>query len=198
VPGRIRPLEPDDLPGIVDLSLRAWAPVFGSLRTVLGDEVFLRLHPDWRASQERAVTATCTRPGMSVRVADEAGVALGFVAYATDDTTRMGVIEMLAVDPARQGGGIGTALTTSALDALRSAGMLVAMVETGGDPGHAPARRTYERAGCTLLPVARYVKALDPPQDDRVAATWSERARRAAASCARTAGLLTRRSSPTS
>jgi hypothetical protein len=34
------------------------------------------------------------------------------------------------------------------------------MVETGGDPGHAPARRTYEKAGYTLMPIARYFKAL--------------------------------------
>jgi hypothetical protein len=34
------------------------------------------------------------------------------------------------------------------------------MVETGGDPGHAPARHVYERANYTLFPVARYFKAL--------------------------------------
>lgn len=60
MPARLRPLEPADLPRVVDLSLRAWEPVFTSLRTVLGEEVFLRLYPDWRSDQERAVTATCT------------------------------------------------------------------------------------------------------------------------------------------
>jgi hypothetical protein len=34
------------------------------------------------------------------------------------------------------------------------------MVETGGDPGHAPARRTYEKAEFSLVPVARLFKAL--------------------------------------
>jgi hypothetical protein len=38
--------------------------------------------------------------------------------------------------------------------------MTVAMVETGGDPGHAAARRTYEKAGYILLPIARYFKSL--------------------------------------
>jgi hypothetical protein len=38
--------------------------------------------------------------------------------------------------------------------------MRVAMVETGGDPGHTAARRVYENADYTLLPVARYFKAL--------------------------------------
>jgi len=67
---------------------------------------------------------------------------------------------MLAVEPDHQAGGIGTALTGFALESLKDAGMTTAMVETGGDPGHAPARRTYERAGFTLLPIARYFKDL--------------------------------------
>ena len=36
----------------------------------------------------------------------------------------------------------------------------MALVETGGDPGHAAARRVYEKADYTILPVARYFKAL--------------------------------------
>jgi GNAT superfamily N-acetyltransferase len=72
----------------------------------------------------------------------------------------MGEISMLAVDPDHQGSGIGTALSKFALDRLRDAGMKVAMVEKGGEPGHAAARRTYERAGYVLLPIARYFKCL--------------------------------------
>jgi GNAT superfamily N-acetyltransferase len=61
---------------------------------------------------------------------------------------------MLAVDPDEQGRGVGTALTEFATGWLRDAGMAVAMVETGGDLGHAPARRVYEKANHTLLGVA--------------------------------------------
>ena len=39
--------------------------------------------------------------------------------------------------------------------------MDIAAVETGGDPGHAPARAAYEALGFTLLPSARYLKLLD-------------------------------------
>jgi hypothetical protein len=38
--------------------------------------------------------------------------------------------------------------------------MSVAMVETGGDPGHERARYTYEKVGFELFPVARYFKKL--------------------------------------
>ncbi len=109
MPARLRPLEPADLPRVVDLSLRAWEPVFTSLRTVLGDEVFQRLYPDWRSDQERAVTATCTSTLMNAtgrRTRRSRPVRLP---RQRDPATRLGVIEMLAVGPDRQGAGIGSA-----------------------------------------------------------------------------------------
>jgi hypothetical protein len=44
---------------------------------------------------------------------------------------------------------------------MRTSGMDIAVVETGGDSGHAPARAAYETAGFTLLPIARYFRLLD-------------------------------------
>lgn len=43
---------------------------------------------------------------------------------------------------------------------LRRAGMTTALVETGGDPGHAPARALYEHLGFTPLPAVPYFKDL--------------------------------------
>ncbi len=158
---RIRPFEHRDAEAVVDLSLRTWAPVFASLEQVLGSDIFGRLHPDWREDQRRAVQEVCAEKKGRVWVAEVDGVTVGFVATEVFDPGRsMGEISMLAVDPDYQGGGIGTALTEFALERLKDAGMRVAMVETGGDPGHAAARRTYEKAGYVLLPIARYFKNL--------------------------------------
>jgi ribosomal protein S18 acetylase RimI-like enzyme len=146
---------------VVDLSLRAWAPVFRSLERVLGSEIFRRQHPDWREDQRRAVEEVCAVGTDRVWVAELDARAVGFVAVELDHPERsMGEISMLAVDPDHQGGGLGTALTEFALDKLKDAGMKVAVAETGGDPGHAPARRTYEKAGYVQLPIARYFKNL--------------------------------------
>jgi ribosomal protein S18 acetylase RimI-like enzyme len=158
---RIRLFEDQDAEAVVDLSLRAWAPVFASLEQVLGSEIFRRLHPDWREDQRRTVENVCASKKAQVWVAAVNGSAVGFVAVEIFDPERsIGEISMLAVDPDHQGGGIGTALTEFALDKLKDAGMRVAIVETGGDPGHAAARRTYEKAGYVLLPIARYFKNL--------------------------------------
>jgi ribosomal protein S18 acetylase RimI-like enzyme len=158
---QIRPFDDRDAEAVVDLSLRAWAPVFASLERVLGSEIFGRLHPDWREDQRRAVEDICAAKEGRVWVAEVGASAVGFVAVELHHPEHsMGEISMLAVDPNHQGGGIGTALTEFALDRLKEAGMKVAMVETGGDRGHAAARRTYEKAGYVLLPIARYFKNL--------------------------------------
>jgi ribosomal protein S18 acetylase RimI-like enzyme len=158
---RIRPFEDRDTEPVVGLSLRAWAPAFASLEQTLGSEIFRRQHPDWREDQRRAVEEVCATKKGRVWVAEAGASAVGFVAVEYDHPEiGMGEISMLAVDPDHQGRGLGTALTGFALDRLKEAGMKVAVVETGGDPGHAPARHVYEKAGYTLLPIARYFKNL--------------------------------------
>jgi ribosomal protein S18 acetylase RimI-like enzyme len=71
-----------------------------------------------------------------------------------------GEVDLLAVHPDYQNRGIGTELNTFALDKMRESGVRLAVVATGGDPGHAPARRSYEKAGYTPLPLVRYYKDL--------------------------------------
>ncbi|HEX2288353.1 MAG TPA: hypothetical protein VHH31_06325 [Gaiellaceae bacterium] len=57
-------------------------PVFASVRAVLGDEIFLRLHPDWRTGQEEAVRSICTNDERDVYVAVAGARPVGFVAVA--------------------------------------------------------------------------------------------------------------------
>jgi ribosomal protein S18 acetylase RimI-like enzyme len=162
VPELIRPFRSDDLAAVVRLSLAAWAPIFRSFRDVLGEDLYARLYPDWTASQAADVERVCTAGTHTVGVADVSGAVAGFVAYTLDAATKVGEVYMLAVDPAHQRRGLGTRLNAYALDRLREAGMEVAQVGTGGDPGHAPARRTYEKAGYTALPSVWYFQLLHP------------------------------------
>jgi GNAT superfamily N-acetyltransferase len=158
----IREFREGDLETVVEFSLRAWAPVFASVRDVLGDDIFLRLHPDWKANQAEAVRSSCTNDERDVFVAVANGRPVGFVAVALNAFhERMGVIDVIGVDPDYQRRGISLRLTEFATKHMRSCGMDIAVVETGGDPGHTPARRAYETAGFTLLPIARYFRLLD-------------------------------------
>jgi GNAT superfamily N-acetyltransferase len=159
---RIEAYDASRLEEVVRLSLRAWEPVFESLRGALEPAVFEHFYPEgWDASQRKAVEGVCAAEDIRVWVAvRHEGAAVGFVAVKLHAEERMGEVYMVAVDPGAQRHGIGSALMAFALDWMRDAGMSVALVETGGDPGHAPARRTYERLGFGLLPIARYFKKL--------------------------------------
>lgn len=166
---RIEPYNAHDLDAIVRLSLQAWAPVFESIQNAMDADVYRAFYPeDWRANQQKAVEAVCTGEDTSVWVArifnepeiDDAGLTVGFVAVKLHSEESMGEVYMIAVDPDFQRQGIGTALMEFALEWMKKAGMSIAMVETGGDPGHERARHTYEKLGFGLFPVARYFKKL--------------------------------------
>jgi ribosomal protein S18 acetylase RimI-like enzyme len=161
MPATIRSSTPADIAAVVELSLRAWAPVFESFRTVLGERIFQALYPDWATSQARDVEAVCRDDTATVWVAEQQGRPVGFVALRFYADGQTGEIYMLAVDPLVQRQGIGTALTSFAVQQLRDAGMGLAVVGTGGDPGHAPARRVYEKAGFIGLPLVKYHARLD-------------------------------------
>lgn len=156
----VRELARSDVDAVVGLSLRAWEPVHASWRQAYGRGLDDALHPDWRMSQEQEVLDACASAGVRVWVGEVGGSVVGFVAVHIHDDRRIGQITLLAVDPDAQNCGVGTALTEFALQWIRDAGVPVAMVETGSDPGHAPARRTYEKAGFRLIPAARYFMRL--------------------------------------
>jgi len=156
---RIRSFAESDVAQIVELSLLAWEPVFESFEKVLGPRVFSILYPDWRKSQREGVEGACrATEKYHTLVAELDGRVVGFIAYELKGKT--GEVVLLAVHPEYQRRGIATRLNQAALDAMKAAGMKMAVVETGGEEGHAPARRVYEKAGYTGLPLVRHFKEL--------------------------------------
>lgn len=156
----IRSFRDDDLDTVVDLSLLAWEPVFESFQQVLGMDIYHLIWPDWRASQREVVEKACNDAEKITWVAEADDAVVGFVACEMDDEKEIGEIYLLAVHPDDQNHGIGAELNRVALEKMKERGMKMATVETGGDPGHAPARRAYEKVGFVGLPVVRYFKDL--------------------------------------
>jgi len=157
-PTSIRRYVAGDCSRVVELSLDAWAPVFDSFRAMLGDDLYRRVHPDWRTDQAASVREALERNDTWVSVADDR--VSGFVNVTFDTDNRSGEIYMIAVDPAHQRQGVASALTELALEEMRARGLDLAIVATGGDPGHAPARHTYEKAGFIGSPQVWYAKLL--------------------------------------
>lgn len=156
----IRPLDASDVDQLVDIAVRAWAPVHASMASVLGEDLNRRVYPDWAASQAENVRAACADPEVQVFVAANEQTLLGFVSVVIDDAARSGEIDMIAVDPPVQRQGLAGVLTEHPLNHMRLAGCTLAHVATGADAGHAPARALYEAAGFTPLPLVRYYRQL--------------------------------------
>ena len=157
----IRRAHDTDVDALVELTLLAFVPVFDSFRNVLGPAIYTRIWPDWRASQREAVEAFCRDPGnRAVLVAEVDGTVVGLIVYQPQAAGSTVEVVFLAVHPEYQNRGIGTRLNERALEEMRLAGAKLAVVETGGECSHVPARRTYEKAGYTALPLVRYFKEL--------------------------------------
>jgi ribosomal protein S18 acetylase RimI-like enzyme len=157
----IRPVCDNDVEALVELALLAWAPIFPSFEQLLGHNIYTLIWPDWRTSQRAGIETVCKdAEKTTVWVAEVDSRAVGFLAYQLNGQDKTGEVVLLAVHPQYQNRGIGTELNTFALQKMRESGMKMARVETGGDPSHAPARRSYEKAGYTALPLVRYFKDL--------------------------------------
>ena len=158
----LRPLTAADVDAVVAFSLDAWAPVFASFQQVMGPRAFGLVYPDWRTAQARAVAGVCRSGDVDAWVADVDGAPVGFVAvrWTEEDATPVGEVEMIAVAPGHQRAGIAGRLLDRAVAEIAGRGVPLAVVGTGGDPGHAPARALYERHGFTGLPLVRYYRPL--------------------------------------
>ena len=157
----IRLFASEDNEAVVQLSLLAWEPVFASFRQMFGPAVYALLYPDWRKQQREVVEKFCQGGEQtSAWVAEVEGTIAGFIVYTLNHAEKTGVVELLAVHPEHQQRGVATGLNTFALDQMRASGMTMASLQTGGDPGHAPARRAYEKAGYTAFPNVWYYQLL--------------------------------------
>lgn len=158
---RIAPFKPAHLDAIVELSVRAWAPVFPAMKAEVPGYVYDAFYPDgWEARQRADVAAVCEDDETDVRVALLDDTPVGYVGLRAHEEDSMGEIHIIAVDPGFQRKGIGRALLHFAFDWMREKGLSIAMVESGGDGGHSPSRATYEQAGFERMPVARYFRKL--------------------------------------
>lgn len=124
---------------VLDLSERAWQPVFAELRAAVPAYVYRAFYPaGWweRQRQDIAALLDTEHERVSIALVDDA--VAGWVGIRLHPEDSMGEVYILAVDPDHQRQGVARALMAAAHEQMRAAGMTIAMVETGGDPGHQP------------------------------------------------------------
>lgn len=157
---KIREYKESDWNTLVDITMRAWKPVFEGMSTAISNDIYEIFVPDWQAEQLRTLTAVCVSQDIDKIVAEEDGKLIGFAAASYHPEDFLGQVYIVGVDPDHGRKGVGTQLTEECLSMIKAKGFELAMVETGGDPGHAPARATYESMGFENFPVCRYLKRL--------------------------------------
>lgn len=146
---------------LLDLSIRAWEPVFPRTREDVPRFVYEAFYSrGWRERQYEDLAAVLDEEPCNVDVAVHDDRPAGWVCTRLYPEDRMGEIYVLAVDPQCQRQGVGSELMEHSFRRIRDAGMRMVMVETGDDRGHAPARAAYEAVGFERWPVARYFKDL--------------------------------------
>ncbi len=157
----IREFEDSDLDAVLSVNMKAFTGIHESFREILGDQIFARVYPDWRKSNEEYIRSLVeSEDAKNILVAEEKGEVVGFVHFSINTETKNGQIGLNAVSPSHQGKGFGKLLYHSAMERMKELGVTLVVVGTGGDESHIPARRAYESCGFVRLPLTRYYKLL--------------------------------------
>lgn len=157
-----RQAELADLAELEEIRRLAFAPIFASFRSILGEDLYVLAQEAEDRTQGNMLLAAL-KPGedWQMYVAEYEQKSVGFIQIKMERQTLMGEIELNAVHPDYTGRGIGTQMYDFANDLMKDSGMKVATVSTGGDPSHASARKAYEKAGFThQIPSVWFCKKL--------------------------------------
>lgn len=151
-----------DIEHCIKICLEAYTKIHEVYTELMTEELHGAFRGDWR---ERIRLAVTTQIGNGIKdnrafVAKDNGMVVGFISYTVDEKKNAQLCYN-AVDGRYRGKGIGGRLYERAFDSMRGEGIGYVMVITGGDEGHAPARRAYEKAGFRHnLPSVTYFKKL--------------------------------------
>lgn len=158
---RIVSYDPKYRTALLSLSVRAWEHVFPLLQRDVPAFVYNAFYPTgWRERHVNDLAEVLDNASECIDVALDGDRPTGWVCTRFHPEDNMSEIYIIAVDPDYQRSGVGAALMESSFARAREKGMGMAMVETGGDRGHAPARMAYESMGFVRWPIARYFKDL--------------------------------------
>lgn len=142
-PISIRPAREDDCSRVAEIGARAWKAIYDGYRAQLGPELFDTFYPE--AIRHKCCSLREEMQALPFFVAEVDGCVVAFAACRISGTE--GELMDNAVDQGYTGRGIRSSLHRYVLNYLRMHGCTCAVVRTGLDAAHAPARRAYEKNG---------------------------------------------------
>ncbi len=159
---RLRAFETTDIERVLEICRLAFDPIFDGFRQLAGAEFFDRFYSDSADRQIDHLRSVCETSGNeTVFVSTWDDDVVGFITVSMNPVESVGEIDLNAVHPDFGCRGIGRAMVEFALARMKERGIVAVKVVTGGDRSHAPARRTYEKAGfATAIPSLTMFKQL--------------------------------------
>jgi GNAT superfamily N-acetyltransferase len=145
----VRDARPEDAEAAGRIAVAAWKPIYAEYANLLGAELYAKLGDLEKSKYDTVVDFIRKTPGDAV-VAEVAGKVVGFstlVLHSSSYGPKIGELRANAVDAAFAGRGIGQKMAEASIAKLLARGAEALEVSTGMDPGHAPARRLYEKLG---------------------------------------------------
>lgn len=132
----------------LEICVAAFTPIHTGFEAELSPELFERHYSGWREGYAATIAGIPELgPETRVHVIEEDGEVVGFGFASVNAERGTGELGLNAVDPARQGKGLGSEVYAFLLADLKARGAASAEVGTGADAAHAPARAAYARAG---------------------------------------------------
>lgn len=141
---QVVPAEEAHVADCVRIALALWTGIHEVYAKRIGDDIHDAVMANWQANQKKSIADQQRRPTSLVALLN--GQVVGFCGCRVENGV-LGVIGYNGVDPQFRGRGIARYMYEAAFDSFRSQGIRYARVFTGGDDGHGPARRAYEKAG---------------------------------------------------
>lgn len=143
----IRPFQESDLETICAIAKRAYAGIFEGFEKQIGKDLLEAWVPDAKNSKTSQLEWMRQNHPEWMYICERNGRIVGFIMFQLDHKRKLGTIGNNASDPLAGEKGVGHEMYTFVLDFFRKEGMKAAMVHTGLDEAHAPARKAYERMG---------------------------------------------------
>ena len=155
----IVPFSEEYADAVASLTIEAWTPIREEFKILLGDELYGLEFESWQEKKTRIVLEKMRSGRGFVAILD--GELVGFIHYQMSEDGRSGEVGNNAVSNKFRGRGIAQIMCSYVIEKMKAEGAEYATVVTGLDDAHAPARRSYEKAGfCRSLPSVRYFKKI--------------------------------------
>lgn len=147
----LRYAKENDFDQIDEITIICYTKIYESFVNMVGEEVYKGIYynPDlpWPKSKTIQNHNLFAEHPDWIWVLEEKEDIFGYVSFKLRPEKNYGVIENNGVLPAYAGKGWGKFMYRHVLMFFRAAGLRFALVETGLDDAHIPARQAYEKVG---------------------------------------------------